>query len=306
MRNLWVAVAAMAVSSLVQAQSSVTFYGVVDAGIGKIRSGGGVGKAQMVSGELMNTSDNKLGFQGVEDLGGDLKAGFNFETILSLTGGAAFEPFWAGKANVWIGGDWGTFKMGREDTPSHVGIQAWELTQEANYSVVNKTFNNLDGLEGDAVGRSQFIYTTPDFGGLRAQLGYILKADRAGRAKWDMNVIYASGPVTASLAANKARGQKLGYALGGKVDFDGFAVAASYSDNHALRRGFSLGGRVQLGAASLALDVTRDTRNTLGGKKFTNGVLEGRYPLSKRTLLYAAYLRLDGDNNVGLGVRHNF
>jgi predicted porin len=35
-------------------------------------------------------------------------------------------------------------------------------------------------------------------------------------------------------------------------------------------------------------------------------VLEGKYALSKRTFLYADYLRLDGDNNYGLGVRHNF
>lgn len=288
------------------AQSSVTLYGVVDAGIGKIKSGGGAGKAQMVSGELMNTSDNKLGFQGVEDLGGGLKAGFNFETALSLKDGAAADPFWAGKANVWLGGNWGSLKLGREDTPSHVGIQAWELTEEANFSVVNNTFNNLDGLDGDAGGSSQFIYTTPDFGGVSAQLGYIFKDDHGGQAKWDLNVIYAGGPVTASLVANKSRDQKVGYALGGKYDFDGFAVVASYSDNHALRRGFSLGGRLQLGAASLALDVTRDTRNTLSDKKFTNGVLEGRYPLSKRSFLYAAYLRLDGDNNYGVGMRHNF
>lgn len=305
MRKLWVAVAALAVSGLVQAQSSVTLYGVVDAGIGKIKSGG-AGKVQMVSGELMNTSDNKLGFQGVEDLGGGLKAGFNFETALSLKDGAAADPFWAGKANVWIGGGWGSFKMGREDTPSHVGIQAWELTEEANFSVVNNTFNNLGGAEGDAGAGSQFIYTTPELSGVSAQLGHIVKNDRGGRAKWDMNVIYAEGPVTASFVANRASGQKVGYALGGKYDFDGFAVVASYSDNHALRRGFSLGGRIQLGMGSLALDVTRDTRNTLSDKKFTNGVLEGRYPLSKRTLLYAAYLRLDGDNNYGVGLRHNF
>ena len=306
MKKSLIAVAALATSSVVMAQSSVTLYGVVDAGIGKIKSGGGAGKAQMVSGELMNTSDNKLGFRGARDLGGGLQAGFNFETALSLKDGSASDPFWAGKANVWVGGNWGSLKLGREDTPSHVGIQAWELTDEANYSVVNNTFNNLDGTAGDAGANSQFIYTTPEFGGVSAQLGYVFKDDRSGQAKWAMNVIYAGGPVTASVVANKARGQKLGYAVGGKYDFGGLAVVASYSDNHALRRGFSLGGRLQLGLASLALDVTRDTRNRISGRKYTNGVLEGRYALSKRTLLYAAFLRLDGGNNYGVGVRHNF
>lgn len=55
----------------------------------------------------------------------------------------------------------------------------------------------------------------------------------------------------------------------------------------------------------MTLDLTRDTRNTLGDKT-TNAMLEGRYTLSKRTFLYAAFLRLDGDNNYGIGMRHNF
>jgi len=71
------------------------------------------------------------------------------------------------------------------------------------------------------------------------------------------------------------------------------------------RRGFSLGGRANLGAFAVTLDLTRDTKN-LAGKKYTNGLLEGKYALSKRTFMYAAYLRHDGNNNYGLGVRHNF
>jgi predicted porin len=62
-----------------------------------------------------------------------------------------------------------------------------------------------------------------------------------------------------------------------------------------------------LGPVNLTLDVARDT-----GFKDTNLLLEAKYPLSKRTFAYAAYLR-DGKgkaptnvNNLGLGIRHNF
>ena len=61
-----------------------------------------------------------------------------------------------------------------------------------------------------------------------------------------------------------------------------------------------------LGAFAVTLDLTRDTKNDIAGKKYTNGVLEGKYALSKRTFIYAAYLRLDSTNNYGIGVRHNF
>ena len=54
------------------------------------------------------------------------------------------------------------------------------------------------------------------------------------------------------------------------------------------------------------MDLTRDTKNEWTGKKYTNGVVEAKYALSKRTFVYGAYLRLDGDNNYGIGVRHNF
>jgi len=54
-------------------------------------------------------------------------------------------------------------------------------------------------------------------------------------------------------------------------------------------------------------DVARDTEN-----KDTNLLLEGRYPLSKRTMLYAAHTRNGKGkaaadvNATMLGIRHNF
>ena len=72
------------------------------------------------------------------------------------------------------------------------------------------------------------------------------------------------------------------------------------------RRGASIGGTATFGATSVTLDLTRDTKNEWTGKKYTNGVLEAKYALSKRTFVYGAFLRYDGDNNYGVGVRHNF
>ncbi len=299
MKKSLIALAVLGFTGAAMAQSSVTLYGVADAGIGKL----GKGKVEMLSASGMNNGNSRLGVRGVEDLGGGLKAGFNFETGLSLEDGstAASGPgFWSRNANMWLGGDWGTFKMGRTLNPSFFGVAAWELTGTANYSVVGNTY----GYVGGARNSSQFSYKTPNFGGVSAELGYIFKADNGGNAKWDLNVTYANGPIAAGLSANKAKGQKVGYALGGKYNFGNFAVAASYSDNHRVRRGFSIGGTASFGAASVTLDLTRDTKHPV--KKYTNGLLEGKYALSKRTFVYAAYLRLDGNNNYGLGVRHNF
>ena len=303
MKKSLIALAVLGFAGAAMAQSSVTLYGVADAGLGKAKSAGDT-KVNMQSAGTMNNGTSRLGVRGVEDLGGGLKAGFNFETGLSLENGntsTAGAGFWGRAANLWLGGSWGTFQMGRTLNPSFYGVAAWELTGTANYSVVGNTY----GYVGGARNSSEFSYKTPDFGGLTAKLGYIMKADNGGNAKWDLNVIYANGPIAAGLSANKTKGQKVGYALGGKYNFGNFAVAASYSDNHKVRRGFSIGGTANFGAASVTLDLTRDTKN-LAGKKYTNGLLEGKYALSKRTFMYAAYLRHDGNNNYGLGVRHNF
>ena len=145
-------------------------------------------------------------------------------------------------------------------------------------------------------------------------------------------------------AANRTRSNNANYTLGGSYTFNNmFALAASYnrannavpwkrsakSSNYycdsrnvylcgestqfgARRYGWELGGSFFMGPFTVTLDLTRDTKNDLyryangKQKKYTNGVLEGKYALSKRTFLYADYLRLDGDNNYGVGLRHNF
>ena len=315
MKKSLIALAVLGASGFAMAQSSVTLYGVADAGIGKIEAGSGAGgndasdKTEFISGSLMNNGNSRIGVRGVEDLGGGLKAGFNFESGLDLDDGANLGSgggFWGRAANLWLGGNWGTFKMGRSLTPSYYGAAVWELTGTANYSVVGSTFGFANSLRNN----SQFSYKTPNLGGFSAELGYILKPDNGDRAKWDVNAIYANGPIGVGLSANKTKGTSTNYAIGGKYSFSNFALAASYTSvnnaANAKRRGFSLGGTATFGAASLTLDLTRDTKNEWTGDKYTNGVVELKYALSKRTFVYGAFLRYDDTNNYGIGIRHNF
>ena len=308
MKKSLIALAVLGASGAAMAQSSVTLYGVADAGLAKLE---GV-SSQMSSAGRMNNGNSRLGVRGVEDMGGGLKAGFNFESGLSLEDGATATSgggFWGRAANLWLGGNWGTFKMGRTLNPSFYGLATWELTGAANYSVVANTYSVAGS---GARNSSQFSYKTPDgLGGFSAELGYVMKPDNGGNAKWDANVIYANGPIRAGLSVNKTKGQKVGYALGAKYNFGSFAVAGSYNDAHydksagVGRRGVSIGGSAMFGPFTLTADVTRDLKNA-AGKKYTNFLLEGKYALSKRTFVYLAGLRLDSTNNYGLGVRHNF
>ena len=311
MKKSLIALAVLAASGVAFAQSSVTLYGVADAGIGKIEAGGNDGsdKTEFISGSTMNNGTSRLGVRGVEDLGGGLKAGFQFETGLDLDNGAqADTAFWARQANVWLGGNWGTFKLGRQFTPSYLTTATYELTGTANYSVLANTYNYAGiGLRAN----SAFAYVTPSFGGFTGALAYVTKTDLGlPKAAWDLGLMYKNGPIGVGLSANKVANSKTNYQLGGKYNLGNFALAASYtqaSDQAQLRRrGFGVGASANFGAFTATLDLTRDTKNEWTGKKYTNGVAELKYALSKRTFVYGAFLRLDDTNNYGIGVRHNF
>ena len=114
MKKSLIALAVLGASGFAMAQSSVTLYGVADAGIGKIEAGSGAGgndasdKTEFISGSLMNNGISRIGVRGVEDLGGGLKAGFNFESGLSLKDGSTATSgggFWGRAAKVCLRGN---------------------------------------------------------------------------------------------------------------------------------------------------------------------------------------------------------
>jgi predicted porin len=344
MKKALIALAVLgAASGAAMAQSSVTLYGLADIGLGKAASAGDQ-KWGAQSNTILNNSNSRVGFTDKEDLGGGLWAGFKFEGAVNLANGAGGGggtpdggPTWSRTAIVMLGSNsLGTVKLGRNYTPSFDAQGVYELTGLANYSVLCNTF----GFGGypDPRNNAQLEYQTPNFAGLSAELAYIPKADgfaindgQANRSdRWDANVAYDQGPIKAAINVNKSNhtvtggnGNKANWAVGGSYTFGKmFALSASYNRANsaqlwkgangnpvwdARRYGWELGGSFFTGPFTVTLDLTRDTKNDLyDGKKYTNGLLEGKYTLSKRTFLYAAYLRLDGQNNYGLGVLHQF
>jgi predicted porin len=98
MKKSLIALAALsAFATAAQAQSSVTVYGLIDAGYAtsNIDHGAGVETNQKVVGGLHSgngtgtLSGSRLGFRGTEDLGGGLKANFVLETGINYSNGEA-------------------------------------------------------------------------------------------------------------------------------------------------------------------------------------------------------------------------
>ena len=332
---LLAAVALSMVSGAAMAQSSVTIYGNIDVGIGKAKSSGdqkwGLQSASLVT----SNGRSRLGFQGREDLGNGMWTGFKFEGDIVPSTGAS--DGYQREAWVALGSNTlGTVRLGRNTAVGFDAVITYELTHLSQYSVLSDTF----GFGGVPIpfGSAQIKYSSPTFYGLSAELSYVPKGNGAliyngtdnQSDRWSGDLVYAQGPIRAALVADKpshtqtggSTANKTNWSLGGSYAFGQmFAVSASYNRTNnaqhwqgapsivygAQRYGWELGGSFFTGPFSITLDLTRDTKNQLyGGKKYTNGVLEGKYTLSKRTYLYVDYLRLDNDNNYGIGIDHTF
>jgi predicted porin len=126
MKKSLLALAALtAFAGAASAQSSVTLFGVVDLSA-RYTEYGDAGQYQLATD---GNASSRLGFRGVEDLGGGLKAGFWLEGSLaadtgtmplaSINGGSNnSSAIFQRRATVSLMGGWGEIRLGRDYTPT--------------------------------------------------------------------------------------------------------------------------------------------------------------------------------------------
>ena len=111
----WALLAAATVGARAQ---SVTVYGIVDAAVEHVTRVGSTGAGLTRMPGLTGSVPSRIGFRGVEDLGGGLRAVFTIEQGFMLdTGGLAQGGRAFGRqAFVGLSGRWGTLSFGRQYT----------------------------------------------------------------------------------------------------------------------------------------------------------------------------------------------
>jgi predicted porin len=297
-------------------------------------------KFQAIASNVLNNGNSRFGLKGTEDLGGGLKANFNFEgginiatgagntsgygngdAALGVNSGLVGGQLFSRAANVSLAGGFGSLTAGRQLTTSFYSVASWELTGTANYSVVANQF----GFGGVAPRDSAAVkYDTPAMGGFNASAmftlegnGVYLDSAKAGKGKYDLSVGYGAGPMVASLAYNKVDAGVEGTVLGGSYNFGMVKVAASWNSlkdgsGNKLTEGYTLGASIPMGAFTFTADMAQDTISRATSSNDTNFLLEAKYALSKRTFIYGVYV-MDGKgkqaedvSGYALGLRHNF
>ena len=181
-------------------------------------------------------------------------------------------------ANLWLEGGFGQFKMGRSETPSYNAMLAWSTVGDAVYS---PSLNRYSAVGRWARSSSQFSYKTPVFAGFSAEVAFVSKGDNGNKAKYDLNVVYENGPISAGAAYNKIQNAKANYALGAKYDFGMFALSAGYYDLRNVAgqsfaagtkmklAGFSVGGSVRFDNITLAVELQRQRKSEIYRQNMT-------------------------------------
>lgn len=234
------------------AQTAVTVYGVVDAGIVSVNNqraaSGETGKVTGLSSG--GISPSIFGFKGSEDLGGGMKANFNLEGHFFSNSGVGNQ--WGGifgrQANVGFSSSLGTIALGKQYSPAVLaygstdprglketfsGLLSWALTQNplnvGNAAAPANSTSVADIFVANAISVGTKV------GNLNLAGSYSL-GEVAGSGAENRTITFGAtytGPLTLSAAYQADNGRKTATAGGSGVQTRKYSVGAGYTLGNA-------------------------------------------------------------------------
>src|SRR5262245_7143800 len=192
-----VAALAAAFAAPAFAQSSVTVYGRLNTSLEYQKNN--PNNPGNDSQTVLQNNASRIGFKGVEDLGGGLKADFYLEHRFNSDTGAVTNPtaFWAGDTWVGLAGNFGWFRMGRITSAAYYA--------SADYvSMHNHDTGTSEDKLYDYITRNQnkLSWLSPSFAGATAELQYSLPEGAAApnnHETYELAVNYDVGALHAGL-----------------------------------------------------------------------------------------------------------
>ncbi|WP_250530199.1 porin [Caballeronia sp. ATUFL_F1_KS4A] len=302
-----------ALPGIVQAQSSVTLYGIIDAGLAYTNNQRGASNVQATSGKL---NGSRWGLKGVEDLGGGYKALFTLESGYRVNdgtlaqGGREFgRQAYVGVAKTGIG----TLTLGRQYDPNtdlvalFAGPGFWSpATHVGDNDNLNQTFriNNAVKFKSDT-----FAGVTVDaLYGFSNQASNGAGAGFGNNRAWGVSASYASGPLQLGagylLLDHPNVASNTSGAVGGAstTSGDDYSGAFFYGLNGGVARQqvAVAGGNYAIGSVAtvgFAWSHTQLDYNDGSSRKFNNYDVNGRYNITPATTLIGVYTFTDGRAN---------
>ncbi|MDO9094302.1 MAG: porin [Rubrivivax sp.] len=314
MKKSLLALAALtAFAGVASAQSSVTLFGIVDAAARNTKNGSAGSIKSLVSG---GGATSRLGFRGIEDLGGGLKAGFWLEGQVDTdTGGTGYN--FQRRATVSLIGNFGELRLGRDFTPTYTNWGAadvWGYVGVATTANLRAGFLGQGGMATAVRTNNQIMYFLPAMGGLFGQIN-VGAGEGTGDKYVGGRLGYAAGPVSIGGAIGKTErgageietksitaGYNMGFArlVAGYETSDynnGVAGAGNVNNDIDL---ITVGMTVPMGKGVFKAQYTKADSSSANYDATMFGV-GYVYNMSKRTALYTSYGKVNNDGNATAG-----
>jgi len=318
MKKSLLALAALtAFAGAASAQSSVTLFGIVDAGVARLSANGHSVTGMTNSG--LNSS--RLGFRGVEDLGGGLQAGFWLEGAVSNDDGAAGKLDFRRRSTVSLMGGFGEIRLGRDYTPTFWNTTVYDPfgTNGVGQAMTPGMISGTSGNGTNAVRADNSIsYFLPgNLGGFQGQVMYGFGENLSGGAKTNnylgFRLGYAGGPVSAHFAYGKTEGATdaadVKYTnFGGSFDagvVKATLVIAQEKNGAGLKiMAIEPGILVPVGAGTIKASYARhDIKDS--DNDWSKIAVGYQHDLSKRTAVYGTYARVSNKGTQTKAVANN-
>lgn len=220
MKKQWIAAPLMlSFAGIASAQSSVTLYGIVDAGI-SYRSSERTGTAGNYSGHSNvaatsgNLSGSRWGIKGQDDLGGGWKALFQLEDGFDITNGKTGQNggLFGRQAYVGIGSQqYGAITLGRQYTSLNDFVAP--VSPVALVGGYGAHPGDIDDLDQTARVNNSIKYTSANYAGFTfgALYGF---GGQPGSLKqqntWSVGAGYANGPLHVGVGYERSDNSKSG------------------------------------------------------------------------------------------------
>lgn len=305
MKKTLIALAAVAATGAAFAQSSVTLFGIVDLNVRNVKQG----DESLTSMSQDGIASSRLGFRGVEDLGGGMKAGFWLEAGLNPDTGTPNGLQFQRRSTVSLMGGFGEVRLGRDYTPTFWNHTVYDPFGTNGVGSSVNTFSVLGSGATTLVRANNSIgYFLPNFGGFSGQFMYALKEAKTANTPNEytgLRLTYAAGPLSVALAT-ATEGSSIETEsfkrtnVGASYDFGVAKPMAQYTIGKfgsAEVKHLMVGVVAPVGAGNIKASYTRSDYNPAAGNGDANQIAVGYdYNLSKRTAVYGTYSRLTNKN----------
>ncbi|OJA63568.1 porin, partial [Burkholderia ubonensis] len=310
-KTLIVAALSGVFATAAHAQSSVTLYGLIDAGITYTNNQGGHSAWQQSTGSV---NGSRWGLRGAEDLGGGLKAIFTLENGFGINNGTLKQNGREFGRQAFVGlshSVYGSVTLGRQydSVVDYLGPLSLTGTQYGGTQFAHP-FDN-DNLNNSFRINNAVKYQSADYNGLKfgALYGFSNSSNFANNRAYSVGASYSFMGFNVAAAYMQLNNNVNGLA---QAVSDPGAVAGDWTFAASRQRTWGAGLNYSFGPAtagfvftqtrltdSVAISagqsgVTGGITSLSGGTRFNNYEINGRYALTPALSLAGSYTYTDG------------